>query len=61
VVRGDVVQFFESHFRDARGGQKWAGAPDHTSVVVGGMLFFLLTCVFTRRFVGSGVSCTHLI
>ncbi|PQE13190.1 gmp synthase protein [Rutstroemia sp. NJR-2017a BBW] len=35
VVRGDVLQFFESHFRDKKGGQKWAGAPDHTSVVVG--------------------------
>ncbi|PQE16037.1 gmp synthase protein [Rutstroemia sp. NJR-2017a WRK4] len=35
VVRGDVLQFFESHFRDKQGGQKWAGAPDHTSVVVG--------------------------
>ncbi|KAM3070750.1 hypothetical protein ACMFMF_008198 [Clarireedia jacksonii] len=35
VVRGDVVQFLSSHFKDARGGQKWAGAPDHTSVVVG--------------------------
>ncbi|KAM0129221.1 hypothetical protein ACHAP3_007954 [Botrytis cinerea] len=35
VRRGDVVQFLEAHFRDSRGGQKWAGAPDHTSVVVG--------------------------
>ena len=46
VRRGDVVQFLEAHFRDSRGGQKWAGAPDHTSVVVGGefsFLAFLLT------------------
>ncbi|KAF7937567.1 uncharacterized protein EAE98_001881 [Botrytis deweyae] len=35
VRRGDVVQFLEAHFMDNRGGQKWAGAPDHTSVVVG--------------------------
>ncbi|KAF7879150.1 hypothetical protein EAF04_000349 [Stromatinia cepivora] len=35
VRRGDIVQFFKAHFRDSKGGQKWAGMPDHTALVVG--------------------------
>lgn len=43
VRRGDVVQFFSAVFADGRGGRKWAGAPDHTSVVGGGE-FSPLSC-----------------
>jgi hypothetical protein len=35
VARGDIVQLQTAHFRSKDGlTQKWAGAPDHTAVVV---------------------------
>lgn len=36
VVRGDIIQLYEAHFKAKDGmSQKWAGAPDHTAVIVG--------------------------
>ncbi|TVY27785.1 hypothetical protein LHYA1_G003758 [Lachnellula hyalina] len=35
VSRGDIIQFLTAHFHAKDGSQKWAGAPDHTAVVVG--------------------------
>jgi hypothetical protein len=36
VARGDIVQLLSAHFKSKDGrNQKWAGAPDHTAVVVG--------------------------
>jgi hypothetical protein len=35
VARGDVIQLFEAHFKAKDGmSEKWAGAPDHTAVIV---------------------------
>ncbi|TVY44632.1 Altered inheritance of mitochondria protein [Lachnellula occidentalis] len=35
VSRGNIIQLLTSHFHAKDGSQKWAGAPDHTAVVVG--------------------------
>jgi hypothetical protein len=35
VARGDVIQILTAHFQCRDGSQKWAGAPDHTSVITG--------------------------
>jgi hypothetical protein len=35
VARGDIVQLLSAHFKSKDGrSEKWAGAPDHTAVVV---------------------------
>jgi hypothetical protein len=36
VARGDILQILSAHFKSKDGrSEKWAGAPDHTAVVVG--------------------------
>ena len=36
VARGDILQLLSAHFKSKDGrSEKWAGAPDHTAVVVG--------------------------
>lgn len=35
VARGDIIQLLTAHFHAKNGGQKWAGAPDHTAVITG--------------------------
>lgn len=36
VARGDILQLLTAHFKSRDGrSEKWAGAPDHTAVVVG--------------------------
>lgn len=36
VARGDILQLLSTHFKAKDGrSEKWAGAPDHTAVVVG--------------------------
>jgi len=34
AARGDIIQLYEAHFKSKDGSQKWAGAPDHTAVIV---------------------------
>jgi hypothetical protein len=35
ICRGDIIQLYSAHFKSRDGGQKWAGAPDHTAVITG--------------------------
>ncbi|KAG0652203.1 altered inheritance [Hyphodiscus hymeniophilus] len=35
IARGDIIQLLSAHFKSPDGGQKWAGAPDHTAVITG--------------------------
>lgn len=36
VARGDILQLLSAHFKSKDGrSEKWAGAPDHTAVIVG--------------------------